>query len=156
MTILPRPVADFRRVGVPLSWIPEEKRMDDRGVMGVQPYFLLAPYPWNTTARRLMSLFCRRYDFGTARISPEITLHSAAASRLTCFTPQDYGDHTRKASNPAIRDRMIFWNPGSAFVTREEMFTPGDRPVRNPRIVNAFRRIGLGEQAGTGNWRHLC
>jgi ATP-dependent DNA helicase RecG len=56
---------------------------------------------------------------------------------------------------------MIFWNPGSAFVTREEMFTPGDRPVRNPRIVNAFRRIGLGEQAGTGigaiysNWRQL-
>lgn len=74
---------------------------------------------------------------------------------------QDYADHTR---TPAIRffeDRTTFWNPGDAYASADELLEPGDREVRNPRIVGAFRRIGLSEQAGTGmraifrNWRQL-
>ena len=53
------------------------------------------------------------------------------------------------------------WNPGDAFASTDELLEPGEREVRNPRIVAAFRRIGLSEQAGTGmraifrNWQRL-
>lgn len=74
---------------------------------------------------------------------------------------QDYSDHTR---TPAIRffsDRTTLWNQGDAYASAEELLEPGDREVRNPRIVGALRRVGLSEQAGTGmraifrNWRQL-
>ena len=74
---------------------------------------------------------------------------------------QDFTDHTRK---PVIRfhnDRTMFWNPGDAFVSKEELLLPGESEVRNPKIVACFRRIGLSEQAGTGiraifgKWRQL-
>ena len=60
-----------------------------------------------------------------------------------------------------FRDRTVFWNPGDAFATTDELLEPTAKEVRNPSIVAAFRRIGLSEQAGTGmraifrNWRGL-
>ena len=63
---------------------------------------------------------------------------------------QDYGDHGRKASIRFFRDRTLFWNPGDAFATTDELLDPTEKEVRNPAIVAAFRRIGLSEQAGTG------
>ncbi len=74
---------------------------------------------------------------------------------------QDYTDHARK---PAIRiydDRTIFWNPGDAFSSVDDLLDPGEKEIRNPRIVATFRRIGSSEQAGTGiraivyNWVRL-
>jgi ATP-dependent DNA helicase RecG len=160
MTILPRPVADFRRLSVPFDLgIPDEKRWEDRGIMEcnlvtawrriLEHYRKVADVPFSLDATTLERKD-RPLDYTAFR-----------EALINLLTHQDYGDQTRKASIQVFRDRIIFWNPGSAFVTREEMFTPGDRPVRNPRIVNAFRRIGLGEQAGTGmgaiysNWRQL-
>jgi ATP-dependent DNA helicase RecG len=58
-------------------------------------------------------------------------------------------------------DRTVFWNPGDAFVTMDQLLDPTEKEVRNPAIVAAFRRIGLSDQAGTGvrsifgNWRQL-
>jgi ATP-dependent DNA helicase RecG len=58
-------------------------------------------------------------------------------------------------------DRTVFWNPGDAFVTVDQLLDPTEKEVRNPAIVAAFRRIGLSDQAGTGvrsifgNWRQL-
>ena len=63
---------------------------------------------------------------------------------------QDYGDHGRKPVIQFFRDRTMFWNPGDAFATPEELLDPGEKEVRNPRIVAAFRRIRLSDQAGTG------
>lgn len=160
MTILPRPVADFRRLSVPFDLgIPDEKRWEDRGIMEcnlvtawrriLEHYRKVADVPFSLDATTLERKD-RPLDYTAFR-----------EALINLLTHQDYGDQTRKASIQVYRDRIIFWNPGSSFVTREEMFTPGDRPVRNPRIVNAFRRIGLGEQAGTGmgaiysNWRQL-
>ena len=46
-------------------------------------------------------------------------------------------------------------------MSREQLLDPGDKEVRNPKIVGAFRRIGLSDQAGTGvaaifaSWRRL-
>jgi ATP-dependent DNA helicase RecG len=160
MNILPRPVADFRRLSVPFDLgIPDEKRWEDRGIMEcnlvtawrriLEHYRKAADVPFSLDATTLERQD-RPLDYTAFR-----------EALINLLTHQDYGDQTRKASIQVFRDRKIFFNPGSSFVTREEMFTPGDRPVRNPRIVNAFRRIGLGEQAGTGmgaiysNWRQL-
>ena len=74
---------------------------------------------------------------------------------------QDYADHTRKPVIRSFSDRVIMWNPGDAFASTRELLDPGEKEVRNPRIVAAFRRIGLSEQAGTGiraifgNWQRL-
>ena len=74
---------------------------------------------------------------------------------------QDYADHTRKPVIRSSDDRVLLWNPGDAFASADELLDPGEKEVRNPRIVAAFRRIGLSEQAGTGiraifgMWRRL-
>ena len=74
---------------------------------------------------------------------------------------QDFGDATR---NPVIRifkDKTEFFNPGDAFDSPEKLLDPGAKQNRNPSIVNAFRWIGLSEQAGSGmatifeSWRRL-
>ena len=74
---------------------------------------------------------------------------------------QDFGDHTRIPRIQFFQGATVFFNPGDAFVDADKLLEPGEREVRNSRIVNAFRRIGLSEQAGTGvrsifqNWRQL-
>lgn len=74
---------------------------------------------------------------------------------------QDFGDHTRVPVIRFFRDRSEFFNPGDAFSSREQLLDPGDKEVRNPSVVNAFRRIGLSDQGGTGvgaifeGWRKL-
>jgi ATP-dependent DNA helicase RecG len=74
---------------------------------------------------------------------------------------QDYADHARKPVIQFYNDRTMFWNPGDAFAPSDQLLEPGEKEVRNPRIVAAFRRIGLSEQAGTGvrsifsNWQQL-
>ena len=160
MNILPRPVADFRRIDIPYDLgIPEEKRWDDRSVLECN---LVAA--WRQVLEHYRKMAAVPFSLDTATLERQDKPRDYTAFReslINLLTHQDYGDQTRKASIQVFRDRTIFWNPGSAFLTREEMFEPGDRRVRNPRIVNAFRRIGLGEQAGTGiraiyaNWRLL-
>ena len=74
---------------------------------------------------------------------------------------KDYGDPNRKAAIKWFTDRLVFWNPGNAFANPAQLLEAGEQDIRNPLIVNAFRRIGLSEQAGTGiraiarNWREL-
>lgn len=74
---------------------------------------------------------------------------------------QDFGDTTRVPVIRYFRDQTEFFNPGDAFASREQLLDPGDKEVRNPSIVNAFRRIGLSDQGGTGvraifdGWRRL-
>jgi ATP-dependent DNA helicase RecG len=74
---------------------------------------------------------------------------------------QDYGDQHRKASLKWFIDRFVFWNPGDAFATTAQLLESNEKEIRNPLIVNAFRRIGLSDQAGTGiraimrNWHEL-
>ena len=74
---------------------------------------------------------------------------------------QDYADHTRKAEIRYFQNGTIFWNPGDAFASSADLLEPGEKEVRNPRIVTAFRRIGFSENAGWGlrdvfrNWQQL-
>ena len=90
---------------------------------------------------------------------PDYIVFREAAINLLIH--QDYADHTRKPVIQSFGDRTLFWNPGDAFASPDELLEPGEKEVRNPRIVAAFRRIGLSEQAGTGvraifsNWQQL-
>lgn len=74
---------------------------------------------------------------------------------------QDFGDHTRVPAIRLFRDCVEFFNPGDAFASAEQLLDPGDKEVRNPSVVNAFRRVGLSDQGGTGvgaifeGWRRL-
>lgn len=74
---------------------------------------------------------------------------------------QDFGDQTRTPTIRFFRDQSEFFNPGDAFASREQLIDPGEKAVRNPSIVAAFRRIGLSDQAGSGvgaifaSWRRL-
>jgi ATP-dependent DNA helicase RecG len=74
---------------------------------------------------------------------------------------QDFGDTTRVPVIRFFRNQTEFFNPGDAFTSREQLLDPGDKEVRNPSVVNAFRRIGLSDQGGTGvraifdGWRKL-
>ncbi len=82
-------------------------------------------------------------------------------SAINLLIHQDFGDTTRVPVIRFFRDQTEFFNPGDAFATREQLLDPGDKDVRNPSIVNAFRRIGLSDQGGTGvraifdGWRRL-
>lgn len=74
---------------------------------------------------------------------------------------QDYSDHSRKPEIRHYADQSVFWNPGDAFAANADLLEPGEKEVRNSRIVTAFRRIGLSENAGWGlrdvfrNWQEL-
>jgi len=63
---------------------------------------------------------------------------------------QDYASHGFKAVIKFYRDVIQFWNPGDVFGSADHLLEPGEKEVRNPHIVAAFRRLGLCEQAGTG------
>lgn len=82
-------------------------------------------------------------------------------STVNLLIHQDYADHTRKAVIRHNPYQTVFWNPGDALATDAELLDPGEQAVRNPRLMSAFRRIGLSEDAGWGlrdmfrSWREL-
>ena len=157
--VLPRPVVDCQwRRG---DWSEElqEERWADRLVIEtnlvktwralVERYLQRAEKPFSVDPETL-----QRIDR-----PPDYVAFREAAINLLIH--QDYADHTRKPSIRFFDDRTLLWNPGDAFASTEELLDPGEKEVRNPRIVSAFRRIGLSEQAGTGiraifdRWRGL-
>ena len=157
--VLPRLVVDWQWSRGDWSEELADERWGDRLVIEsnlvetwktlVDRYLQRAEKPFSVDPETL-----RRDD-----LPPDYIVFREAAINLLMH--QDYADHTRK---PAIRffdDRALLWNPGDAFASADELLEPGEKEVRNPRIVAAFRRIGLSEQAGTGiraifgNWRQL-
>ena len=157
--MLPRPVVDWQWHRRDWSDALPVERWADRLVIEtnlvetwktlVDRYVLRAEKPFSINPETL-----RRED-----LPPEYVAFREAAINLLIH--QDYADHTRKPVVEFFNDRMLLWNPGDAFVSADELLDPGEKEVRNPRIVAAFRRIGLSEQAGTGiraifgNWRRL-
>ena len=157
--ILPRGVVDYQRIDVPSeNWSPEI-RWHDRVVVEeniiqawqvlVEKYMRVAETPFSIDTTTL-----RRHDDPPDYIS-------FRESAINLLIHQDYGDHTRKPVIKIFPDQALFWNPGDAFDTVEQLLEPTEKEVRNPAIVGAFRRIGLSDQAGTGmrsiirNWRQI-
>ena len=156
---LRRPVVDCQFINAEYGSWTTDQRWFDRVVVEenlVQAWFVLAErydkhadHPF-----RLDPATLRRDDD-----PPDYVPFREAAINLLIH--QDYGDWGRKASIRFFRDRIVFWNPGDAFAATDELLNPTEKQVRNPALVDAFRRIGLSEQAGTGmraifrNWQSL-
>ena len=157
--ILPRPVIDCQFIGARLAeWSPDH-RWADRIVVeeNLLQAWLILSERYLRHADRPSSLdmqTLRRNDHAPDYVS----FREAIINQLI---HQDYGDHGRTAFIRFYQDRTVFWNPGDAHASTDELLDPTAKEVRNPSIVAAFRRIGLSEQAGTGvraifrNWRRL-
>lgn len=157
--LLPRPVLDYQRIDARFENWSADERWHDRLVFEenlfktwrglVAKYSRIAEHPFKVDPATL-----RRSDD-----PPDYIAFREAAINLLIH--QDYGDHHRKASLKWFTDRLLFWNPGDAFATTAQLLESNEKEIRNPLIVNAFRRIGLSDQAGTGirailrNWRDL-
>jgi ATP-dependent DNA helicase RecG len=147
--ILPRAVADVRRLIAGAQEVLPEERWDDRRLLegnlircwreGVQ-YFTerIADRPFQVDASTLHG----------SDAPPDYLAFREAF--LNLLTHQDFGDQSRKAIITFYGDEILFWNPGASFTCGEDFFQPGDKPVRNPRVCSMLQRIGIGERAGTG------
>ena len=157
--VLPRPVIDCQFIAVDFGeWSPD-RRWADRVVVeeNLLQAWLVLSERYARYAERPFSL-----DMQTLRRNDQppdfVSFREAVINQVI---HQDYGDRGRTASIRFYRDRTVFWNPGDAQASADELLDPTAKEVRNPSIVAAFRRIGLSEQAGTGvraifrNWRRL-
>jgi ATP-dependent DNA helicase RecG len=159
LQILPRPVVDYQWINAERADELPEDRWADR---------LVAEFNLIETWKSLVDRYLRHAEKAFS-IQPETLQREDSPPDYIAFREaainllmhQDYGDHTRKPVIQFFHDQTVLWNPGDAFASAEELLEPGEKEVRNPRIVAAFRRIGLSEQAGTGvrsifrNWRQL-
>ena len=157
--LLPRPVVDCQWNRGNWSEDLTDERWADRLVIETN-----LVETWKTLLDRYLQRAEKPFSVNAETLQREdrppdyIAFREAAINLLM---HQDYADHTRKAAIRFFDDCTQLWNPGDAYASTDELLEPGERDVRNPRIVAAFRRIGLSEQAGTGmraifgNWRRL-
>lgn len=159
--IIARPIVDFQVYRESKAEYSAEVRWADR----------MTPVPEENllkTWQALVSFYTRHADHpfaidpGSLRRAddpPDYVSFREAAINLLIH--QDFGEQTRWPTIRFFRDQSEFFNPGDAFASREQLIDPGEKPVRNPSIVAAFRRIGLSDQAGSGvgaifaSWRRL-
>jgi len=146
---LARAIVDIRKLIASSTDVMPEERWDDRRLLegnlvrcwreGVQ-YFTerIADRPFQVDASTLHG----------SDAPPDYLAFREAF--LNLLTHQDFGDQSRKAVITFYGDQILFWNPGASYTSGEELFQPGDKPVRNPRVRSMLQRIGIGEQAGTG------
>ena len=158
--ILPRPVVDCQRYRLPRDEADTVERWSDRLVLEENLV---------RTWRGLVDDWYPRIAEHPFRVEPATMQRDDTPPDYRAFREamvnlllhQDYADHTRKAVIRHYLDQTVFWNPGDAFASGTDLLEPGEKEVRNPRLVLAFRRIGVSENAGWGlrdmfrNWRGL-
>jgi ATP-dependent DNA helicase RecG len=159
LQILPRPVVDCQWINGAWSDGLPDQRWADRLVMEGNLI-----QSWRTLLDRYQQRTEKPFSVNPETLQrddkpPDYIAFREATINLVIH--QDYGDQGRTPLIQFFRDRTVLWNPGDAFGSPEQLLEPGEKEMRNPRIVAAFRRIGLSEQAGTGlrsifrNWRRL-
>jgi len=157
--MLPRPVVDCQRFNIKMDDAPTAQRWIDRVVIDqnlvnawrilLDWYMKMAEHPFKIDPHTLQ------------RVDEPPDYIAFRESAINLLIHQDYADHSRKPEIRHYLDRTIFKNPGDAFGDNIDLLEPGEKEVRNPRIVTAFRRIGLSEHAGWGlrevfrNWQQL-
>ncbi len=157
--ILSRPVLDYQRIDTQFDNWDNHARWDDRMLFEenlfntwrglIAKYLRIAEHPFRVDPASM-----RRIDD-----PPDYIAFREASINLLIH--QDYGDSHRKASLKWFTDRMQFWNSGDSFMSTVELLTKRESDLRNPMLVDAFRRIGLSDQAGSGiraiyrNWNEL-
>ncbi len=159
--ILKRPIVDFQVYREPKSGYSAQARWADR----------LTPVPEENlikTWQALVGFYTRHADHPFAidpgslrRTDDPPDYVSFREATINLLIHQDFGDQMRWPTIRFFRDQSEFFNPGDAFSSIEQLIDPGEKPVRNPSVVAAFRRIGLSDQAGSGvgaifaSWRRL-
>jgi len=157
--LLPRPVVDCQRFSLTRDRADTSERWIDRLVLDQNLIESL---------RSLLDWYQKIAD-QPFRIDPESLqrddkppdYRAFRESMVNLLIHQDYSDNSRKAEIRHYTDQTVFWNPGDAFATDTDLLEPGEKEVRNPRIVTAFRYIGFSENAGWGlrdifrNWQQL-
>ena len=157
--LLPRPVVDCQRFALSRDKADTGARWDDRTVLDenlIRTWRALVDWYERFAERpfRIDSTTFQRDD-----TPPDYLAYRESLVNLLIH--QDYSDQGRKAEVRHYADQTVFWNPGDAFTAAADLIEPGEKEVRNPRIVTAFRRIGLSENAGWGlrdifrNWQQL-
>ena len=146
--LLPRPVVDCQRFALSRDEADTGPRWIDRTVLDenlirtwralVDWYGRFAEHPF-----RIDSATFQRDD-----TPPDYLAYRESLVNLLIH--QDYSDQGRKGEVRHYADQTVFRNPGDAFTDAADLIEPGEKEVRNPRIVTAFRRIGLSENAGWG------
>ncbi len=156
--VLPRPVIDCQRY-LYGSNSTDEGRWHDRVVCDynliqtwtavLDWYYRFAEIPFDVDPKTMQ------------RKDQPVDYLAFRESIVNILIHQDYSDQMRKPVIQHYADLTRFWNPGDAFAAVEELLEPGEKEVRNPLIVTAFRRIGFSENAGWGlrdvftSWRSL-
>ena len=157
--LLPRPVVDWQWSRGNWSEELAEERWADRLVIETN-----LVKTWRALIGRYLQRAEKPFSIDPGTLQRDDRPPDYIAFRegvINLLIHQDYADHTRKPVIRSFDDRVTMWNPGDAFAGARELLDPGEKEVRNPRIVAAFRRIGLSEQAGTGiraifgNWQRL-
>lgn len=146
--LLPRPVVDWQWHRRAWTGDFDEERWADRLV--VESNLVQA---WQMLRDRYIQRTETPFAIDPETLQRQSRPPDYAAFReaaINLLIHQDYAEQTRKAVIHSYADRMVLWNPGDAFSPTEALLEPGEKEVRNPKIVAAFRRIGLSEQAGTG------
>ncbi len=157
--ILPRPVVDCQRFARSRDRSDTDERWIDRVVLEenlIRSWQALVDWYWKLADQpfRVDPVTLQRED-----TPPDYRAFREAMINLLMH--QDYADHSRKPEIRHFADQTVFWNPGDAFANAADLLEPGQKEVRNPRVVTAFRRIGLSENAGWGlrdihrNWQQL-
>jgi ATP-dependent DNA helicase RecG len=157
--LVPKPVVDCQRFFLTRDEAETGERWDDRLI--VEENLITV---WQALVSWYEKLTERPFRIDPNSLQRDDTPPDYRAFReaiVNLLIHQDYADHTRKAEIRHYPDQTVFWNPGDAFATDADLLEPGEKEVRNPRIVTAFRRIGLSEHAGWGlrdvfrNWQGL-
>ena len=157
--LLPRPVVDCQRFTLSRDQADTDACWADRAVLDenlIRTWQALVDWYGRFAERpfRIDPASLQRDDS-----PPDYIAYREAMVNLLIH--QDYSDHARNAELRHYADQTVFWNPGDAFTSVADLLEPGEKEVRNPRIVTAFRRIGLSENAGWGlrdvfrNWQQL-
>ena len=157
--LLPRPVVDCQRFSLDRDRADSGKRWIDRRVLDeslIRAWQVLIDWYQRFADRpfQLDPVSLQRND-----APPDY--RAFRESMVNLLIHQDYSDHSRKGEIRHYTDQTVFWNPGDAFATDADLLEPGEKEARNPRIVTAFRRIGLSENAGWGlrdvfrSWQQL-
>jgi len=146
--VLPRPIIDCQWINSRFEDALDEQRWADRLVMEVN-----LVKTWQSVLDKYMQHAEKPFRIDYQNLRREDTPQDYIAFREACINllmHQDFSCHGHKASVKFYKNRTIFWNPGDAFATTDQLLEPGEKEVRNPKIVDAFRRIGFSERAGTG------
>lgn len=145
---LPRPVVDCQWVPAEWSGSLPDQRWTDRIV--AEDNLIRT---WQTLVQKFMQHSEQPFQVDPASLRRDDLPPDYLAFResaINLLIHQDYADHQRTPMIQFYRDRTVLRNPGDSFADPDELLDPVEKPLRNPRIVSAFRRIGLSDQAGTG------